>query len=93
MPPKRKTIPKALKEQVWDKYVGKERGIAKCLVCNDREISKSSFHAGHIKSVKNGGDTTIDNLLPICSHCNLSMGKQNLYEYKAEFHQPLMDLD
>lgn len=93
MPPKRRTIPKALKQQVWDKYMGREKGISKCYCCEINEISKGSFHAGHVIAVANGGGDTIDNLRPVCASCNLSMRTKNLEEYKDEHYRPSMDLD
>jgi len=33
-----------------------------------------NFHAGHIISEKEGGQTNETNLLPVCSQCNISMG-------------------
>ena len=80
----RKSIPKSLKILVWDKNIGKEKGIGECVVC-ESDIDSKNFECGHIKSVKENGSTTIDNLLPICSVCNKSMGTQNLHEFKAEF--------
>jgi 5-methylcytosine-specific restriction endonuclease McrA len=55
------------------------------MVC-DLEITVTTFHAGHIQSIKNGGSNNINNLEPICINCNLSMGSQNLYEYKNDYH-------
>ena len=82
----RKTIPKKIKNQIWDKYIGKELGISKCLCCKETEISKSEFHAGHIISESNGGRINIDNLRPICQGCNLSMGTKNMDEYIKEHY-------
>ena len=81
---KRKTVPKTLKNLVWDKNIGKEKGIGLCYCCN-RNIDSKNFEAGHIISVKNGGKTNIDNLKPICSCCNKSMGTQNLEEFKNKY--------
>jgi len=70
----KKKIPKALREQVWIKHFGKvfER---KCYIswCKNN-INVFDFQCGHNLSEKNGGSTTLDNLYPICSRCNLSMG-------------------
>lgn len=79
---KRKTIPKLLKNKVWDVYIGKEKGIANCYSCNITEISKNNFECGHNIAVSNNGDDNIDNLRPICSECNKSMGSMNLEDYK-----------
>ena len=72
----KKQIPKKIKNEVWDKYIGKELGISKCYCCKNTEISKNEFHAGHFISEANGGKVKIDNLRPICPGCNLSMGKK-----------------
>ena len=80
----RKSIPKSLKILVWNKNIGKEKGIGGCYVC-ESEIDSKNFECGHIISVKDGGDTNLDNLLPICSSCNKSMGTQNLHEFKETY--------
>lgn len=84
MPPKKKSIPKVLKDLVWDKNIGKEKGIGECYVCN-QEIDSKRFHCGHIISEKNGGETQLDNLKPICATCNLSIGTQHMDEFKKTF--------
>jgi len=80
----RKSTPKSLKILVWDKNIGKEKGIGECDVCKS-EIDSKNFECGHIKSVNAGGGTNIENLLPICSSCNKSMGTQNLLEFKEKY--------
>lgn len=45
----------------------------------------TSFHCGHIIRQVNGGTSTIDNLIPLCVLCNLSMGKTNLDEFKEKY--------
>ena len=80
----RKTIPKSLKNIVWDKHIGKEKGIGECDVCKC-EIDSKNFDCGHIISVKNGGETNETNLLPICATCNKSMGIENLNEFKEKY--------
>ena len=66
-------IPKALREQVWLK-TNKQNFKVKCPIswCNN-EISVFDFHVGHIIPESRGGLTTINNLMPICAKCNLSM--------------------
>ena len=77
----KKNIPKRLKNLLWEKYFGKEYQ-SKCSVprCN-RIIFCNDFHAGHKISEKNGGETKIDNLIPLCSQCNLSMSFNNYDEW------------
>ena len=73
---KKETIPRALREQVWITYIGKNYD-AKCIVswCNNI-ISTFDFHVGHNIPESIGGSTDINNLRPICSRCNLSMGSR-----------------
>ncbi len=81
---KRKSIPKALKQQVWCKIYPHSLA-AKCTICFFNEISSFNFHVGHIVSLANGGSNSLDNLLPICSSCNLSCSTQNLHDFKNQF--------
>lgn len=73
---KKAPIPKALREAVWLKQFGKQFE-AKCPVlwCQNR-ITAYDFQAGHNVPECKGGATVLDNLVPICSRCNLSMGSQ-----------------
>ena len=79
--PKRKTIPLALRRNVWNKYIGEEIGKTLCLCCKLTDISQMTFSCGHIVSVYNGGDINLENLKPICVSCNSSMGTQNMDEF------------
>jgi len=82
IPRKRKTpIPRKVKNDSWDIYVGKECGEAYCLVCDMTKINSKNFQAGHIVSEKHGGKVSIDNILPVCGPCNQSMGPLNMREY------------
>ena len=82
---KRKTIPSSLKAQVWNNQFGKYAGIGKCFVCESSEVDSKHFECGHIKSVKEGGDTVLENLRVICSNCNKSMGAQNMMDFKFSY--------
>jgi 5-methylcytosine-specific restriction endonuclease McrA len=79
-PYKKSKIPKALREQVWLRYIG-ERFDSKCKVvwCKNR-INVFDFQCGHNIPESKGGQTTLDNLVPICSRCNISMG----YHYSID---------
>ena len=71
-------IPKKIKNDSWDKYIGSNVGDSICLCCRTTSINSKSFIGGHIISEKNGGLVTVDNIVPICSECNLSMGVTNM---------------
>ncbi len=73
---RKKQIPKALREQVWLKYLGKKYE-SKCPIgwCKNT-ITVFDFQSGHIVPESKGGPTTLENLMPICSRCNLSMNNQ-----------------
>lgn len=70
---KRKNIPRALREQVWKKYIG-EKYKNKCYIswCQNY-INVFDFHVGHNIPDSKNGSLNIKNLKPICSRCNLSM--------------------
>ena len=79
---KKKSIPKAVKDLSWNKWVGDDIGKTKCMCCGVNEIKMNSFHCGHVIAEAAGGKATVDNLRPICSACNLSMGTENLEDFK-----------
>lgn len=77
---KKGNIPNALRQQVWLKHCG-EVYKRKCLTswC-DNSITVFNFHCGHNIPEVRGGKTTIKNLIPICTQCNLSMGHQYTFD-------------
>lgn len=83
---KKKCIPSSLKTAIWITYNG-ECFKSKCHVswCHNT-ITVFNFEAGHDIPESKGGATCLDNLKPICSACNKSMG--NMYtisEYSRVF--------
>lgn len=74
---KKQKIPLALREQVWILYLGETKFKHKCNVkwC-ENIITPFNFEVGHNIPESKGGATNIDNLRPICSKCNKSMGSQ-----------------
>jgi 5-methylcytosine-specific restriction endonuclease McrA len=82
---RRKKIPKHIKTLVWNKYIGPDAASAECVSCRTVKISNRSFHCGHVIAESRGGDMTINNLRPICEHCNGSMGTQSMNEFTKEF--------
>jgi hypothetical protein len=77
---KRKPIPKAVREQIWLRDFGKIFE-AKCKTpwCHNM-INVWDFHAGHNIPDSKGGKMSIDNLVPICSRCNLSMSDNYTFD-------------
>jgi 5-methylcytosine-specific restriction endonuclease McrA len=82
------TIPRALREQVWIYYAGK-RFETRCLIpwCSNI-MTVFDFHVGHDKPESRGGSTELNNLRPICSRCNLSMGSQYSIQEWAKLSKP-----
>lgn len=79
-------IPKALREQVWLKTMGKSFD-SKCPVqwCTNT-ITVFDFQCGHNIPESKGGRTTLDNLVPLCGRCNISMGdRHTIDEWNAKF--------
>jgi hypothetical protein len=81
---KKKPIPKTVKNCVWLNYFEKCVGVCQC--CHREKISFNNFACGHIIAERHGGKTTLDNLRPICTLCNLSMGTQNMDEFIKEYN-------
>ena len=56
----KKTIPKTLRNDVWNTYIGREKGIGECFACH-QEIDSKHFECGHVIAEIDGGDITVDN--------------------------------
>ena len=87
----RKSIPASLRQAVWIKHNG-PRFLAKCKVswC-ENEITPFTFEAGHNQPHSRGGATNLDNLSPICTICNRSMGDRfTIDEYSKKFAPKLV---
>lgn len=80
MPKKKAPIPAAFREQIWLRTMGKVFE-GKCPIpwCKNI-ITVYDFQAGHNIPESKGGKTSPDNLVPICSRCNLSMGDRYTIE-------------
>ena len=73
-------IPKAMREQIWLRDLGKKyEGKCRIVWCENK-ITVFDFQCGHDIPESHGGATIIENLVPICSRCNLSMS--NTYTIK-----------
>ena len=83
---KKKLIPKKIKDDCWNKFIGKNVGGVFCLVCDNDKIYQNNFEAGHIISENNGGEILLENLLPICSKCNKCMGINNMLNWIEKYY-------
>lgn len=88
------SIPKTLRNSVWNKYIGDNVAKAYCICCNDKLISMQEFQCGHIIAEVENGPLTMENLRPICSCCNKSMGKTNMrFFIEKTFPQNITNFD
>ena len=69
-------IPKAIREQCWIKHMGKTYESTCYVDWCDNQITVFDFQVGHDIPESKGGTLNLNNLRPICSRCNLSMGNQ-----------------
>ena len=75
------TIPHALRRTVWNTYIGEDIGSTECYVGCKTKITQLTFECGHVQAESMGGLLTLDNLRPICSSCNKSMGTKNMHDF------------
>ena len=81
-------VSNSLKKKLWNQWklsLNNTEELVLCPCCESEYIAGYDFHAGHKISFKNGGSTSLDNLIPLCSSCNLSMGTMNYEDYKENF--------
>uniref|UniRef100_A0A6C0KQB4 HNH domain-containing protein n=1 Tax=viral metagenome TaxID=1070528 RepID=A0A6C0KQB4_9ZZZZ len=84
---KKERIPATIRNIVWvTHFEGSKKGM--CWLCKVEDISSANFECGHVVSEKNGGKPTIDNLRPICSFCNKSVGTMNMEDFKKKYNIP-----
>jgi 5-methylcytosine-specific restriction endonuclease McrA len=81
-------IPKALREQVWLSHMGKKFEKKCKIVWCENKITVFDFQCGHDIPESCGGATTIENLVPICSRCNLSMSNTYTIKQWNQFSKP-----
>jgi len=78
---KRKSLPEVIRKRVYGKIDNQNHPL--CYCCG-KSISLENYHCGHIIAFCNGGKDELNNLMPICPSCNLSMGKQNMYDFMKQ---------
>lgn len=82
---KKQKIPQPLRELCWNTYIGESIGKIKCLCCGIKDITPFNFNCGHVIAEAKGGKVVIENLRPICSGCNSSMGSENMDVFKQKY--------
>lgn len=78
---KKLPVAKTVKILVWNAWVGEENGVGTCTCCGREEIKQLHFEAGHYISEANKGSRNPENLRPVCSACNKSMGSKNMEDF------------
>lgn len=84
---KKEKIPATVRNIVWVTYFNTSKK-GQCWLCKVEDISSANFECGHVVSERNGGKPTIDNLRPICSFCNKSVGTMNMNDFKEKYNIP-----
>ena len=79
------SITHIMRQSVWNTYIGEDKGASNCFCCENAKITQLSFECGHVIAKSKGGEIHIDNLRPICTTCNKSMGTENLEVFKKRF--------
>ena len=86
---RKKKIPKAVREALWiEHFKGKFEAKCKTTWCPNM-ITAYSFQAGHNIPECKGGATALENLVPICARCNLSVGSQYTFTEWCRLGKPL----
>jgi len=95
---RKKKITKSLRAEVWRTYMG-DVGEGPCFCCRKNNIKAlDGMECGHVKAETNGGETTLENLRPICKDCNKNgnggMGIKHMRDYiKEKFPENLEAFD
>ena len=85
--PTRKSIPSTVKDALWRRECG-DKLDGKCTVC-EQPIAYNNCHIAHILALKNGGTDNIGNLTISCQSCNLSMGTDNLHDFRNRYFKKI----
>lgn len=84
---KRVNFKECERNKLWVTYFGDKRNLGKCAYCRC-PLHFVDFHMGHVISVQNGGTNDLDNIRPLCSSCNISMGDKNMDEKEIGWLHP-----
>jgi hypothetical protein len=77
----RTQLSKRFRQDNWDHHVGQSKGECLCFTGCGAVISQMTFECGHIVAASRGGEDTHDNIVPVCSMCNRSMGAKHMRDY------------
>ena len=77
-----KSIPCAVRLSVFEQFTDPED--PRCFCCGT-SINLLRFDVGHCIARAKGGSTKIENLRPICSPCNSSMGVNNMLSFMEKY--------
>jgi 5-methylcytosine-specific restriction endonuclease McrA len=84
-PRKKVKIPSKVRMDIWATYIGEDIAKHKCICCKRVTIRQTEFEVGHVLSEVHGGTLEINNLRPICSVCNKSMGTRNMIDFVKQY--------
>jgi len=70
--------------------MGNDTRRGTCPICNERDIRIEDFQCGHDIAEAKGGGLNIDNLFPVCSLCNQSMGTKSFYKAWQELQTKIL---
>ena len=78
-------MPAAVRNAVWNTFIGPTKGEGFCFCCGCEPILRSNYECGHVVSVADGGLTVLSNLRPVSSLCNKSMGRENMISFALQW--------
>lgn len=89
---KKKKISTSTRANCWRRYVQTTTGHGQtlCFCCKMNTIDPYDWECGHIVAESQGGSNEIDNLRPICRHCNNDMGAENMREFASRMYNNII---
>ena len=52
-----------------------------CAYCGKQNLTRETTHQDHVVPLKVGGTNSSENMLPVCSECNLSKGAKSVFQF------------